>query len=123
MHLEFTCQSEKVDERNPVASDALDSGQAYTLVSDSNSKGGVEFSFLENTGWAVSLEDVIINLETQSPICKQGKRSRVSCKTPVPRKADLGQPFRRHRFPMPAPEASEMLRARTLQSNCSNSTA
>ncbi|CAE7362411.1 unnamed protein product [Symbiodinium necroappetens] len=58
-----------------------DMDTAYTLVSDSNSKGGVEFSFLENTGWAVSLEDVIINLETQ--------------------KADLGQPFRQHRFPMP----------------------
>ncbi|CAE7237725.1 unnamed protein product [Symbiodinium sp. CCMP2456] len=57
-----------------------DMDTAYTLVSDSNSKGGVEFSFLENTGWAVPLEDVIINLETQ--------------------KADLGQPFRRHRFPM-----------------------
>ncbi|CAJ1338029.1 unnamed protein product [Effrenium voratum] len=38
---------------------------AYTMVTDSNSKGGIEFSFLENSGWAVALEDIIVNLEDQ----------------------------------------------------------
>ena len=38
---------------------------AYTMVTDSDSKGGIEFSFLENSGWAVELEDIISNLEQQ----------------------------------------------------------
>ncbi|CAK9033388.1 unnamed protein product [Durusdinium trenchii] len=38
---------------------------AYTMVTDSDSTGGIEFSFLENSGWAVSLEDIITNLAMQ----------------------------------------------------------
>eukprot|EP00913_Durusdinium_trenchii_P034870 g32618.t1 len=39
---------------------------AYTMVTDSETcTGGIEFSFLENSGWAVSLEDIITNLAMQ----------------------------------------------------------
>ncbi|CAL1145984.1 unnamed protein product [Cladocopium goreaui] len=38
---------------------------AYTMVTDSDSKGGIEFSFLENSGWGVALEDIVSNLERQ----------------------------------------------------------
>eukprot|EP00931_Biecheleriopsis_adriatica_P004393 TRINITY_DN106071_c0_g1_i1.p1 TRINITY_DN106071_c0_g1~~TRINITY_DN106071_c0_g1_i1.p1 ORF type:complete len:1542 (+),score=306.10 TRINITY_DN106071_c0_g1_i1:15-4640(+) len=38
---------------------------AFTLISDSNSKGGIEFSFLENSAWPVRLEGIVTNLETQ----------------------------------------------------------
>ncbi|CAE8605566.1 unnamed protein product, partial [Polarella glacialis] len=46
-----------------VALDDFD--MAYTLLSDSNSKFGIEFSFLENSAWPVKLEDIILNLEAQ----------------------------------------------------------
>eukprot|EP00928_Gymnodinium_smaydae_P089412 TRINITY_DN73380_c0_g1_i1.p1 TRINITY_DN73380_c0_g1~~TRINITY_DN73380_c0_g1_i1.p1 ORF type:complete len:1080 (-),score=144.82 TRINITY_DN73380_c0_g1_i1:11-3148(-) len=38
---------------------------AYTLVSDSDSKSGIEFSFLENSPWPIRSEDIMINLELQ----------------------------------------------------------
>ena len=38
---------------------------AYMIVTDSDSKGGIEFSFLENSGWAITLEDIVSNVEGQ----------------------------------------------------------
>lgn len=38
---------------------------AFSILSDSNTKAGIEFSFLESSAWPVRLEDIISNLEAQ----------------------------------------------------------